>query len=806
MDFIKEFGQIGKGDAASAGGKGASLGEMASAGIPVPPGFVILSSAFEAFLNETDLNTEIDTILHSVDQREMGTVENASAKIQALILNAKMPEDIAATVQDFYTKLDVQFVAVRSSATAEDSASAAWAGQLDSFLNTTEETLLTNVQKCWASLFTPRAIFYRYEKELHKTKISVAVVVQKMVQSEVSGIAFSVHPVTEDYNQLIIEAGFGLGEAIVSGSVTPDSYVIEKNPRRIIDKNITYQSRALWRAESGGNEWRELSQVEGTKPALSDEQALELAEIILRIESHYGFPCDIEWAYETGTFYITQSRPITTLASKGDAELISPELEQFVPDEWQYLGRWKSDLFAGYFWTNWFDKNVMTKLGFPVSSLGYLSIQGGNTFLHKKMLESGLEEVHRMITDKKETRSHAYRKNAEESFAKVLAEADAFADREPTAENFNHFARMAKEFMVYWVSSNLLSPHFDSLIADRAVEEGVDAMDVVGLIPKFPAKVDSQHADAKRLLGLLKKNSLDALLGNTKELAKAINADKELKNEFQKHLKEFGWIELINYIGTPLTLERLIDQLKTSANTTEHTQKYNGHAGKLSKEFQHILNIAVDVGFVRQGASEVGSEFHYKLLNFLNRTAETLGLEYQEMMNLTPPEIIDSLDGGKISHAELKKFAQKRNNYNWIVYTFEGVIHVLDDQRDVEWLHKLMVPTADEHTDTLVGQIGNRGKKQGRVSIILANGDFHKFIEGNVLVTTMTTPDFVILMQKSVAIVTDIGGMLSHASIVSRELHKPCVIGTKFATQILHDGDMVEVDADNGVVRIIERA
>ena len=156
-----------------------------------------------------------------------------------------MPKDIGTAIQKEYKKLDAEYVAVRSSATAEDSASAAWAGQLDSFLNTTEKDLLKNIQKCWASLFTPRAIFYRYEKGLHKQKISVAVVVQKMVESEVSGIAFSVHPVTEDRNQLIIEAGFGLGEAIVSGQITPDSYVVEKEPRRIIDKNVSEQECEL---------------------------------------------------------------------------------------------------------------------------------------------------------------------------------------------------------------------------------------------------------------------------------------------------------------------------------------------------------------------------------------------------------------------------------------------------------------------------------------------------------------------------------------------------------------------------------
>ncbi|MDO8521770.1 MAG: PEP/pyruvate-binding domain-containing protein [bacterium] len=347
MDFIRTFKEINKNDVASVGGKGASLGEMTQAGTPVPPGFVILTSAFERFLAESDLNQELDTILdHEVNREELRTVDIASERIQQLILSARMPADIAREIKSAFKKLGAKYVAVRSSATAEDSTSTAWAGQLDTFLNTTEENLLENVQKCWASLFTPRAIFYRFEKGMHGQKISVAVVIQKMIQSEVSGIAFSVHPVTEDRNQLIIEAGFGLGEAIVSGQVTPDSYVVEKNPRRIIDKNITVQPRSLVRAGSNSkanymlirankhivgekindgppsrkasagepNEWRELSEKEGQKPTLRDEQVFELTDLVLKLESHYGFPVDVEWAYEQGEFYIMQSRPITTLS------------------------------------------------------------------------------------------------------------------------------------------------------------------------------------------------------------------------------------------------------------------------------------------------------------------------------------------------------------------------------------------------------------------------------------------------------------------------------------------------------------
>lgn len=277
-------------DTAMAGGKGASLGEMVNANIPVPPGFVILTRAFEKFLDETDINAELDLILDAADHKDIQNIENVSKKIRALIVGTKIPKDIVNEIQQSFKELGAEYVAVRSSATAEDSVTAAWAGQLDSYLNTTEENLLENVRKCWASLFTSRAIFYRFEKKLHKQKISVAVVVQKMVKSEESGVAFSVHPITQDQNQLIIEAGVGLGEAIVSGQITPDSFVVEKEPRRIINKNIPTQ-----------------------KQVLSDSEVLELSKLILNVENHFGFPVDIEWAKEKDKFYITQSRPITTL-------------------------------------------------------------------------------------------------------------------------------------------------------------------------------------------------------------------------------------------------------------------------------------------------------------------------------------------------------------------------------------------------------------------------------------------------------------------------------------------------------------
>lgn len=255
MKYTRLFSELNKGDVDVAGGKGASLGEMTAAKIPVPPGFVVTAQTFDEFLAETDLVVELDAILDQVDHTVMDSVDpeegkptvygvnQASEMINALIMQADVPAGIVKEIEQAHKKLGAKYVAVRSSATSEDSADAAWAGQLESYLNVTSEGVLMSVQKCWASLFTPRAIFYRFEKGLHGKPISVAVVVQKMIQSEVSGIAFSVHPVTQDEDQLIIEAGYGLGEAIVSGSITPDSYVVEKSNKSILDKNITTQER-----------------------------------------------------------------------------------------------------------------------------------------------------------------------------------------------------------------------------------------------------------------------------------------------------------------------------------------------------------------------------------------------------------------------------------------------------------------------------------------------------------------------------------------------------------------------------------
>jgi len=312
MELIRDFQNLRKNDTAIAGGKGASLGEMTQAGVSVPAGFVILASAFDIFLEEADINVEIEALLHKLNFKNINSVNRISNEIRGLILNAEFPKDLAKEAIKEFSKLKASYIAVRSSATAEDSSVASWAGELESYLNATKQNLLEDIKRCWASLFTPRAIFYRFEKKLNKTKVSVAVVIQKMVQSEISGICFTVHPITKDYDQMVIEAGYGLGETIVGGKITPDTYVVRKKDWIILDKNIGQQKIMLLKNKNGNIEKR-VPKAKQQKQKLSEAEILKLSKICRRIEKHYKTPQDIEWALQKGKFYILQSRPITTL-------------------------------------------------------------------------------------------------------------------------------------------------------------------------------------------------------------------------------------------------------------------------------------------------------------------------------------------------------------------------------------------------------------------------------------------------------------------------------------------------------------
>lgn len=277
MNYIKTFDQINKNDVLEIGGKGASLGEMINMGIPVPPGFVITTKTYKNFYNQ------------------------------------EIPIEIREDILKAFDKLGLQRIAVRSSAVAEDSSNASWAGQLESYLNVGRDDLIEKIRECWNSIRSERALAYASEQNLPKDKLIVAVVVQKMIESQVSGVMFTANPVNKDRNEIMIEAGWGLGELLVQGMITPDNFVLDKKTLQVKTRDIQTQETMLV-FQDGENKEISVSKDKQSKQKLTEEQLADLAKLGIKIENHYKAPQDIEWAIDNaGKIWIVQSRPITTL-------------------------------------------------------------------------------------------------------------------------------------------------------------------------------------------------------------------------------------------------------------------------------------------------------------------------------------------------------------------------------------------------------------------------------------------------------------------------------------------------------------
>ncbi|MCL2140568.1 MAG: phosphoenolpyruvate synthase [Dehalococcoidia bacterium] len=328
LKAIVWFEEVGRQDIALVGGKGANLGEMTQAKIPVPPGFIVTADAYYDFIQTNNLASKITSALLDLDTNDSKKLQMASAQIKQDILDAPMPQETAKAIEEAYFKMGSGLVAVRSSATAEDLPEASFAGQQSTFLNIeNSQNVIQSVQKCWASLFESRAIYYRDQQKYDHLKVGIAVPVQRMVASEASGVMFTVEPLTSDTNKIVIEAIYGLGEGIVSGEVTPDLFIIDKQNTTILSRKISLQDKKLIRNTSADSDnpniWVAVSGAR-EKQKIADSEVIKLAEIAKLLENHYGSPQDIEWAAEGGKIYIVQTRPVTTINNAFEVE---PEID-----------------------------------------------------------------------------------------------------------------------------------------------------------------------------------------------------------------------------------------------------------------------------------------------------------------------------------------------------------------------------------------------------------------------------------------------------------------------------------------------
>lgn len=675
MQTLREFSNLKKEDTAIAGGKGASLGEMTQAGIPVPPGFVILANTFRRFIQSNKLEFQIDQILKTVDTKNTPSVQQAALKIRTLIDNAETPQETQVEIMRAFDKLGAQYVAVRSSATAEDSSTASWAGELETYLNTTRNDLLKTVKQCWSSLFTPQAIFYRIEKQLHEDEVAVAVVVQKMIDSEIAGICFTVHPVTKDKNSIVIEAGWGLGETIVGGQITPDNYVVEKDTLKVRGVRLSVQEVMLIRGSSGSEEVIVPAELR-EKKKLTENQIIELAEMCRGIESHYEFPCDIEWAFENENFYIVQSRPITTLTDKVESK-----------------GGFKKDDYILSFW-----------------------VQGVSVFVTDIHLEAYRELEVLYIIDNGMFKQYFTKKAYEHALDRGLK---FYSDQ-------NAFSDYQKD----------LTAHCDS----------------------FRKFFESEIKDKQSL----SKNAVIKFFEYTKKLC----------GDYAKMNLEFT------------------DKAFSKQEESSIIKKNLAGVAKFKDTARAVMNIVL---FEPNGYSN----------QFFNILGRQFNISPAIFENLTQREILKLLDGKKPDENIISKrqsaFVESYNTTGF----YEG--------KDAEQILQEFKEEAT-YSEIINGQTASKGKVGGRVKIIpvdygdlkRVNTEIEKMKQGDILVAETTAPELIVACKKAGAIVTDMGGLMSHAAIVSREFGIPCVVGTKNASKILKDGDKVEVDGNLGVVRILK--
>lgn len=314
--FVAWFTEIDKNDVPLVGGKGANLGEMANTGFPVPNGFVVTSKAYYEFIKDNKLDIKIRHLLSTTNFDNSKSLDNVSQHIKKMIINGTLSEETAKQIVSSYTKLggklDYPLVAVRSSATAEDLANASFAGAQETFLNVKgDAVLLQKIKQGWASLFDGRAIFYRHQEHFDHLKVGIALVVEKMIESEKSGVMFTIDPVTNDKSKIVIEAIYGLGEMIVQGEETPDHYEVLKSDFSIISKRTSLQNKMLKKVGLRDKVIK-LSKKQGSKQKINDAQIVALAKLGEKLEKHYYFPQDIEWAIEDDKIYIVQTRSVTT--------------------------------------------------------------------------------------------------------------------------------------------------------------------------------------------------------------------------------------------------------------------------------------------------------------------------------------------------------------------------------------------------------------------------------------------------------------------------------------------------------------
>ena len=850
MNTVLDFQEIKKEDVMTAGGKGANLGEMTAAGITVPGGFVVTADAYKAFIKENHLEEMFRKELTEAGKDEAKLLD-AAKKFRHAISKGKLPEEVEKAVREKYAQLGEQArVAVRSSATAEDLPDASFAGQQETYLNVRgAEAVLTQIRNCYASLWGNRAVCYRSNQGYDQLSVALAVVIQKMVESEKAGVLFTVNPINRNPDEMQINASYGLGESVVSGKVTADSYLCDKQGK-VKSCQIGSKETQIIYADTQGTAapanaqctpddvitsdaqktpgdtaaTKEVAVSEKMQKArcLNDEEIAALCAEAVRIEKHYGCPMDIEWAIAGGSVYILQARAITTLHTDNAEEqkIIAGYLEgmqitgkaranmafqlekmpfAYRPLDYDYIikiNRQKANIFRenGIILTS---APRIDDDGIQTLPTSRIKINGGifKLFGTLKLLKNFAVCTEKCRTFLAEYEDEIGKMRQIDFEQKNIKECGEFL-----SYTLNLIGRLAYDRFKY-----ALFPSFIARDMEKAVQKVDKSYTKFDLFWGLNNKTSEVTRDIAELAGKIKEDkalAADLLQGaNYQTLYKKY---PEMQSAFDSFLQKNGYKSDYNcYCVDARTLlenpDRLLHILQPLVATTETASvEKEQDFGKLMEQLKAIY------GSKYPALKERIEDFRYfhVVREETQYLWETVFYYVRKCLERTNMLLLSDTD---YEHGVANLFAEE------LIAACERGSLSESDKEKIErrnskhplaqkvWdVSKLLVFDADG--DVLKGVSGSTGTAIGKVCIIHGPEEFYKMQKGDVLVCQLTDPEWTPLFNLASAVAADTCSSLSHAAIVAREFFIPAVLGVGFATTRFKDGDTIKVDGDKGEV------
>lgn len=860
--YISDFINLDRTKLSIAGGKGANLGELSNIeGITVPAGFCISSEAYKAVITSTPSFGTLLRELSLLQADDRKKIAHISRDIRHAIESTAIPEDISSEIEFFLHSFGRNDpYAVRSSATAEDLPDASFAGQQDTFLNITgKKEIFRHISKCWASLFTARAITYRIQNNYDHSDVYLAVIVQKMIFPEASGILFTADPITSNRSVMSVDASFGLGEALVSGLVNPDIYQIQNG--QIIDKKIATKKITVVPSESGGIKQVQVDGKKQDMQVLTDEQILRLENTGRTIEKHFGSPQDIEWCLNADTFYIVQSRPITTLfpiPETNDGEnhvFVSVGHQQMMMDAMKPLGLSFYQLIAGrpmYEAGGRLFVDVAKELSSPATREVLINVLGKSDPLIKEAFQTITERAGFLklsdASDSNKPSMPNYQPQTDYDAAivsQLIARSQASlqelkreiqtksgtelldfivggiqkAKVDPGAvESFNvimtgmNASAWINEKMYEWLGEKNAADILSQSVSDNITSEmGLELLDVADVIRPYPQVIHylQQAGD---------QNLFDGL--------KDLEGGQETRHAIESYLQKYGMrcageidITTDRWMENPGILIAAI--LSNIHNLTfgERKRKFDrGLKDALAKEqdllnrLQHLPDAQAKMREAKQKISLIRNFTGYREYPKYEKISQLF--IFKEALLKEAERLVAT---GVIRKKE-DVFFLRFEEFREVVRSHRAEIDLINKRKEeYKSFQQLMPPrvmTSDgevlkgtyKHDNVpagaLVGLPVSSGVAEGRARVLLNMKDAD-LRDGDILVTTFTDPGWTALFVSVKALVTEVGGLMTHGAVIAREYGLPAVVGVDNATKTIKDGQQIRVNGTEGFVEVI---